>query len=292
MEPASHNKSDSLACLLVDDPAAAADIEWVLYVQLAWLVQLQQQQLSRAHASSSSRGQQQQSMRQQRVPPWHVQFLAAVGVPAWRAEWRQIPNVSQAMLEHLETLHCLGRGLEVKAMLLTAGGRQGSSNSSGSCVCGGGESGNSLPSQAEQHQSRGQESAPGPVSQQRSYEELLPARETLLLLLEVILLHPGVTTIILCCPAMQNLWRRMQPTSASADARETADTMLQPLLHLLGAAVLQQLETTSSGSSSSSDDATPGGRSEDFARWFAYLAEWLVAAGATPLQCKLHNGLV
>jgi hypothetical protein len=280
---------------MVEDPAAAADVGWVLYVNMAWMVQLQQQQLSRARAgtnssssssnsSSSSRGQQ-----QHRVRPWHVQFLAAVGVPAWRAGWRPVMNVEQLMLRQLHTIQLKGQMLQMTETLFgfsTAGGGQGSSStgaagsqdnsSSSSSSSGSGDrkSRSGLPCEAEQQQES------RPMTQQRSFEGLVPPRETLLLLLEVMLLHPGVTTTMLCYPSMQNLWSRMQPDSA--EARETADAMLQPVLHLLGPAVLQQLEAASSSSSSSSgNDATLGDDAQKFAKWFAKITEWLVASGTT-----------
>jgi hypothetical protein len=122
---------------------------------------------------------------------------------------------------------------------------------------------------------------------------LLPARETLLLLLEVMLLDHGpsarrAVTVKYCYQRMQGIWSRMQPDSANS--RETADTMLQPVLHLLGAAVLQQLEAASSSSSSSRLDGTQGngwgdllGDGLDLTTQFAKLAKWLVAAGMMSL---------
>jgi uncharacterized membrane protein YgcG len=283
-QPASGDTSDSLWRLSAVDPTAAANIGWVLYVNLAWLVQRQQQQLSRTHASSSSRVQSQQSMRQARVPPWHVQFLAAVGVPAWRADWRPgcTRPPTEVMIRQLQTLH--HRRLMLQ---MTGGGGQGNSStgaagphghSSSSSSGGDGESGSSLLSKARQQQ--------GSVSQQLLFEELLPAREALLLLLEVILLDPGssarrVTTMMICHPRMQELWDRLQQESSDASAHETADAMLQLVLHLLGPAVLQQLEASSSGSNNEAAPSAWG--SEDLARWFAKLTEWLVAAGAMPL---------
>jgi hypothetical protein len=186
------------------------------------------------------------------------------------------------MFTVLHTLQRTGQMLEMAGMLFRFG--QGSSSSStgatgskdhsssSSSSSDDGESGSALSGESEQQQK------PGLVTQQRSFEGLLPAREILLLLLEVILLQPAVTTTMLCQPPMQNLWSRIQP--GSVEAQETAATMLQPVLHLLGPAVLQQLEASSrrAGSGSSSrvvDDA------DKFASWFGKLAESLVAAGET-----------
>jgi hypothetical protein len=268
-ERSEESASNSLGLILVQDSTAAANIGWVRDVNIAWMVQ-QQQQLSRAQASTSSTSSTSSSSRGQqalgRVPPWHVQFLSAVGVPAWRAGWRSISDAPQRMFKQLHILQCTGQMLQTIATLFrfpTAGGGQGSSSSGAAGL------------------------------QQRFFEELLPPRETLLLLLlEVILLHPLSTTMLLCHQIMQGLWGRMQAT----DAQQTAGTMLQPVLHLLGPAVMQQLDaagsssstaaagsSSSSSSSSSGDDATLDDSSQDFARWYAKLAEQLVAAGASPL---------
>jgi hypothetical protein len=279
------DESDSLGFLLATDPTAAANIEWVLYVNLAWLVQLQQQQLSRAltgnsSSSSSSTGQ------QQRVLPWHVQFLAAVGAPAYRAGWCPVANVGQAMLNQLRAIMYTGQMLQMTAGLVrptTASRGQGSSSTGAAGL--------------RDHSSSSSSSS----SSGGELHQLLPAHETLLLLLllllllEVILLDPGssAVTIKYCHQRMQDIWSRMQPDSANA--RETADTMLQPVLHLLGPGVLQQIEAASSsssstGSSSSSVDAilcngwdTLLGGNLDIARQLAKLAKWLVAAGTASL---------
>jgi hypothetical protein len=254
----------------------------VLYVNLAWLVQLQQQQLSRGRignnssSSSSSRGQ------QQGVPPWHVQFLAAVGAPAWRAGWRSVGNVQQLVTTQLRSMHSLSQSMQMPGRAMSGCSGAGSSGSTSSSSSGGGASGSTLPSEAGQQQRHSQQSEQ--LLQQHSFEQLLPARATVLLLLEMILLRPGATRIMLCYPRMHNFWDSMQPNAGNASAQQTTDTMLQPVLHLLGASVLQQLEASASSSSSSSgNDATLGDRSEKFAKWFAALVEWLVAAGAVRL---------
>jgi hypothetical protein len=172
------------------------------------------------------------------VPPWHVQFLAAVGVPAWRADWDQEgSDLKQLIREQLRLICKLSQATQGLGLV-----------------------------------------------QQRLIEDLLPARETLLLLLEVVLLHPGLPTLMFCHSRMAHIWNSIQ--RCAANARETAATMLQPLLHLLGPAVLQQLEDASSGSSSSSsrDDADFDNRPEDFAGGFAMMTEWLVGAGAMRLR--------
>jgi hypothetical protein len=277
----------------VEDPTAAANIRWVLYVNLAWLVQLQQQQLSRVNASSSSSSR----VQQQRVPPWHVQFLAAVGGPAWRAAWGPIANPPRQMFKQLEALHHKGQMLQMPAMRFgqpTAGGGQGSSSSSSSSAIGGdGDRGSALPSEAQHGHWPLRESAP--VTQQRSFEGLLPARETLLLLLpEMILLQPMLATMMLCQPRMQDIWSSMmlrQPTAAKADAQQTADTMLQPLLQLLGPAVLQQLEAaSSSGAGSGSGDGMYG--SSDFAKYFSKLVQLIVSTGAALCSGGMRNFFV
>jgi hypothetical protein len=267
----------------------------VLYENLAWLVQLQQRLLSRERAgSSSSRGQQQHSVRQERVPPWHVLFQAAVGVTAERAASRHFRNVDalRAMITmQLVVLHRLSQVMEEPGLVLgfhAAGSTGGSSSSSSSS--GDSESGSSLTSNAEQQQGA------APVTPPHSFEELLPARETLLLLLEVVLLNPGMRTMQYCYPRMQHIWSSMQPTPANAvaaatacvsDAQQAANTMLQPLLHLLGPAVLQQLEAATSsggggGGGSCSDSSSDDGMFDDsdLALYFARLLKMLAATGA------------
>jgi hypothetical protein len=248
-----------------------------------------EQQLSRARAGagkSSSRGQ------QQRVPPWHVQFLAAVGAPAWRADWRkQVMGIDQLITMQLHSLCGVSQAMQMQdeALGLHAAGSRGGSSSCSSSTGGVGASHITLPTTAKEHQKLGQESAP--VSQQRSLEELLPARETLLLLLEVILLWPEVATMRHCCLRFQHIWSRKQPTPAHAvavatacvpDTQQMADTMLQPVLRLLGPAALQKFEAASSsgaGSSSSSSDAGILG-DRDVAGYFSGLVKLIAAAGA------------
>jgi hypothetical protein len=106
----------------------------------------------------------------------------------------------------------------------------------------------------------------------------------------VLLLDQQALTMMHCHELMQDICSRMQPASANAHA--TADTMLQPVLHLLGPAVLQQLEATYSSTTSSSDssssssrvDGIMGGKVDPIsAKQFAKLAKWLVAAGTMSL---------
>jgi hypothetical protein len=312
-----NSEDDSLVDLLLNQPEAAANLGQVLYMYLAWVVQLQQQaQRGRTHAgssSSSSRGaqqqqqQEQQSVRQAQVPPWHVQFLAAMGIPAWRADWRQLGAGAvlhqQALLTavhrysvYMQAVASGGVGSTDNSVRSAAAAQAGgssvsssSSSSSSSCVA-------ELAGNGQQLES-GQQA--GMQAFQASLEKHLPARETLLLLLlllEVLLLNQpdgenAIVTVLSmhCYLQIICLLDSMQPAQvrALAAAEAAADALLQPVLHLLGPA-LPQLTSTSNDSSSIADISSSSFRRqrdiEQLHGFYSKVVEMAAIGGEVELQ--------
>jgi hypothetical protein len=292
---------DVVLATFIQQPAIAADLGQLLYTYLAWLVQLQQQQRSRAKAgNSSARGQQQQQQQQQQqsevqlqVPPWHVHFLAAVGAPAWRASWLRVMDEERRM----QVVVTAVRGWsELLPLLLpeahahgctdctAAAGSSGSSSSSSSAVTESVSSG--LPSEPQQQQA-------GMMDPHVAFERHLPARETLLLLLEVLLLNQGeqpsqemAQLNLGCYMRIIDILSSLHCTPANPAAAEAvADALLQPVLHLLGpalpklAATGSLLSDSSSGTAGSSSSSQHEGNAMQVYGVYSKCVEMLVTQG-------------
>jgi hypothetical protein len=258
------------------DRAALADLGVVLYTHLAWMAQLVHGQRNRQTAaaaaagggggSRSSRQQQQQRRRQPQqqqqvaahVPAWHEEFLAAVHAPPCPGELHDPANVVGQMMY---ALYQVSMYLDITRSFGEALGVSG---------------------QPPQPLSFGLGRLDGSHS---GIESKLPVRESLLLLLEVMLLDDMHSTRMHSFKRVAALLGRLESGSDAdaAAAAATADALLQPVLHQLAPAVMSTLAAAASSSSSSAAAAAaradPAADAAALSVEFAWLVESLVTSG-------------
>jgi hypothetical protein len=117
------------------------------------------------------------------------------------------------------------------------------------------------------------------------FESQLPVRQSLLLLLEVMLLDERHSTRMKCCKRIASFLRRLEspqsgPDGEPAAAAATADALLHPVLHL--APPVLSAPASSSSSSNSRNVATAEAAAKDAAAAvteFAWLVEFVITTG-------------
>jgi hypothetical protein len=264
---------------LGSDRAALADLGVVLYTHLAWMAQLVQgQQVTQAATAAAGaagvRGSRQQQRRQRQqqqqqvsssvtVPAWHEDFLAAVHAPPRGSDAARDPL--DVMGQMVYAFYQVGMYLDLHLDLHQ------------SMTAALGLSGGPAPSPA--FSLAGDRLLDGTRS---GIESKLPVRQSLLLLLEVMLLDDMHSTRMNCYKRIAAFLHRLEsgPGVNAAAAAATADALLQPVLNLLAPTVLSAPSNSSSSSSSSAAAAasTADTAAEAVAE-FAWLVEFLVTTG-------------
>jgi hypothetical protein len=262
-------------------PAALPDLGLALYTWSALLVQQARGRPKSRQASAGrggSRRQQQSAAVEAQVPAWHKQFLAAVGAQAINRQFESVNSeLNPRTLLHV-AINAMGMAFNhfhCEAYYRSVSER--------------GEKGKVY------------RISVGSLS---GVESSLPVRETLLLLLEVMLWDPLMQTQMNCLSRMINILHSTTAAQGSADtsvaaagvAAAAADAVLQPVLQHLAPMMLAALAEGDGTSSSSRAAAAPSSEavaeltavlSSNSVQKYAYLVELLVVTGEGKPKCCL-----